>query len=511
MNVIFVASETVPFAKTGGLADVTGALPRALERQGHTTAVFLPAYRCAWSSGPALTHTAIRLKIQVGAQVVGGSVATSVPPGSEVSYYLIDQPQYFDREGIYGENGVDYADNAERFIFFNLAVLDAIQSLGLRPDIIHCHDWHTGLIPVYLKARRDRLGSLGATGSLFTIHNLAYRGLFPRSAMELTGLDWGFFDWRQLEFHGSLCLLKAGLVFADMLNTVSPTYANEIQTSAHGWGLDGLLRQRQADLWGIVNGIDTDFWDPSREQALFQRYDAATVFQGKPVCKAWLQERAGLAQRGDVPLFAQIGRLDRQKGWDLLAEVAERLLERDVQVVVLGEGLPEYHALLADLATRYSHKFWAHLGFCDELAHQILAGADILMMPSRFEPCGLNQLYSLVHGTVPVVRATGGLADTVVDVNAQTLADSTATGFVFIEPSASAFWQAIERALSLWSDRHAWRGLVQSGMRADWSWGHSASAYLRLYEETRRRIRTHKSPSERSDPPSRFGAGPGSP
>jgi len=511
MHVIFVASEAVPFAKTGGLADVIGALPRALERQGHTTAVFLPAYRCVWDSGQQITRTGINLKIPVGSEVIDGSVYASIPSGSNVPFYLIDQPRYFDRDGIYGEAGADYPDNAERFIFFNLAVLEAIQSLGIRPDVIHCNDWQTGLVPVYLKTRDEHAPVLRAAGSLLTIHNLAYLGVFPRTAMGLTGLDWCLFNWRQVEFRGSLCFLKAGLVFADMLNAVSPSYAKEIQTPALGSGLDGLLRYRQADLWGIVNGIDTDLWSPSREPALIQRYDAATVFQGKPVCKAWLQKHAGLAQRPEVPLIAQIGRLDRQKGWDLLAEVADRLLERDVQVVVLGEGLPEYHLLLADLARRYPHKFWAHLGFSDELAHQIEAGADISLMPSRFEPCGLNQLYSLAHGTVPVVRATGGLADTIVDVNAQTLADATATGFVFIEPTAAAIWQAIERALAVWADRESWRGLVQSGMRADWSWGRSAAAYLRLYEEIRRRVRSRKFPADGSDPPSWSSTGTGSP
>ncbi len=511
MHVIFVASEAVPFAKTGGLGDVIGALPRALERQGHTTAIFLPAYRCVRAAGQAIARTGIDLRIQVGSELIAGSVYKSVPTGSNVPFYLIDQPRYFDRDGIYGDGGADYPDNAERFIFFNLAVLEAIQSLGIRPDVIHCNDWQTGLIPAYLKTRYERATALDAAGSLFTIHNLAFLGQFPRWAMGLTGLDWGLFNPGQLEFYGSLCFLKAGLVFADMLNAVSPTYAREIQTPALGSRLDGLLRYRQADLWGIVNGIDTDLWSPSREPALIQRYDRATVFQGKPVCKGWLQKRAGLAERPEVPLFAQIGRLDRQKGWDLLAEVAERLLERDVQVVVLGEGLPEFHALLADLARRHPDKFWAHLGFCDELAHQIEAGADISLMPSRFEPCGLNQLYSLAHGTVPLVRATGGLADTVVDVDARTLADSTATGFVFAEPTGSALWHAIERALALWADRESWRGLVQSGMRADWSWGHSASAYLRLYEEIRRRGRSRKSAADGSDPPSRSGTGAGSP
>ncbi len=286
---IFVASEAVPFAKTGGLADVIGALPRALERQGHTIAVFLPAYRCVRAAGQPITRTGIDLKIPVGSELIEGSVYTSVPSGSNVPFYLIDQPRYFDRDGIYGEGGADYPDNAQRFIFFNLAVLEALQSLGLRPDVIHCNDWQTGLVPAYLKTRYQRAPALGAAGSLLTIHNLAYLGRFPRSAMGLTGLDWGLFNPGQLEFHGSLCFLKAGLVFADMLNAVSPTYAREIQTPAFGSGLDGLLRYRRADLWGIVNGIDTDLWSPSREPALIQRYDVRPCFRAsrfaRPGCK----------------------------------------------------------------------------------------------------------------------------------------------------------------------------------------------------------------------------------
>ncbi len=503
MHVVFVVSEAVPFAKTGGLGDVGGALPRALEQQGHTVTVFLPCYRSVRAAGPTLTGTGLSLRIPIGAQTVDGYVYESRLPGSGVRVYLIDQPGYFDRDGIYGANGSAYDDNCARFVFFNRAVLESIQALRLNPDIVHCHDWQTGLIPAYLKTVDQPVAELARPGTLFTIHNLAYLGLFPQSDMALTGLDWRLFNWRQLEFHGMLCFMKAGLVFADMLSTVSPTYAREIQTPRYGSGLEALLRQRQDDLRGIVNGIDADVWSPSRGLMLAEPYDVASVVRGKARCKAWLQQKAGLSEHPDVPLFAQIGRLDPQKGWDLLADVAGRLLERDVQLVVLGEGQPKYHALLEDLARRHAGKFWAYLGFSDELAHQIEAGADLLLMPSLFEPCGLSQLYSLAHGTVPLVRATGGLADTVVDANPETLAAGTANGFVFTEANSQALWLTIERALALWPDRQSWLRLIRTGMSADWSWHHSAREYEELYREILRRINARTTPADSTDPSGR--------
>ena len=500
MQVVFVASEAVPFAKTGGLGDVLGALPRAIEREGHTATVFLPGYRRAHSAGVPLSATGITLRVPVGAQMVEGTVLESVLPGSGVKVYLIDQPRYFDRDGLYGADGKDHDDNCERFVFFNRAVLEAISALGLRVDVIHCNDWQAGLIPVYLKTLYQRRDGLGSIGSLLTIHNLAYLGLFWQRDMALTGLDWRLFNWHQLEFHGRLCFMKGGLVFADMLSAVSPNYAREIQTPRYGTGLDGLLRDRQADLRGIVNGIDPQVWSPGREPMIACNYDAATAAQGKAACKAWLQRRAKLDERPDVPLFAQIGRLDSQKGWDLLASVAEKLLERDVQLVVLGEGDRKYHELLGNLAKRFPDKCWAYLGFSDDLAHQIEAGADLFLMPSLYEPCGLNQLYSLAHGTVPIVRATGGLVDTVVDTDSESLAAGTANGFAFAEAVPGALLRTIERALAIWPDRATWRKLMATGMGADWSWQHSAREYVGLYEEVKRRALSRNTPLDSSDP-----------
>jgi starch synthase len=494
VEVVFVASEAVPFAKTGGLADVAGALPRALEDQGHRAALFLPCYRRARAAGVALEDTDLTLQIPIGARVVEGRVRRARLPGSGVVAYLIDQPGYFDRDGLYGTGTADYDDNCERFVFFQRAVLETIRALRLRPDVIHGNDWQTGLIPAYVRTLYKNVPELASAGTLLTIHNLGYLGLFRHWEMALTGLDWHLYNSLQLELDGKLCFMKAGLVFADLLSTVSPTYAREIQAPRYGNGLDGLLRDRHADLYGIVNGIDTGVWSPLHEPMIAERYDAMSVVQGKARCKSWLQGHAGLERRPDVPLFAQVGRLDPHKGWDLLAEVADRLLARDAQLVVLGVGHPKYHAMLEDLARRHPRRCTAFLGFDDALAHQIEAGVDLFLMPSLFEPCGLNQLYSLAHGTVPIVRATGGLADTVIDAHPRTLAEGTATGFAFTDPTAEALWQAIERALTLWPDRDAWLKLMRSGMSQDWSWDRSAREYTRLYEETARRVRSRNDP-----------------
>ena len=337
MNVVFVASGSGTSAKTGGLRDVAGRLATPLAKQGHSVAVFLPCYRRVWSAGAKIVPTGITLRIPVGARSVEGNVYESRLPESDVRVYLIDQPRYFDRDGLYGSDGKDYDDNCERFVFFDRAVLESIQALHLQPDVIHCNDWQTGLIPVYLKTIYERVPELSSAGALLTIHNLAYLGLFPHWEMALTGLDWHLFNWRQLEFHGKLCFMKAGLVFADKLSTVSPTYAREIQTSRLGSGLEELLRYRRADLRGIVNGIDVDAWSPSNELMLAARYDAAGVGDGQGR-GARLGSSGSQASPSVRPsrCSPQIGRLDPQKGWDLLAEVADLLLEQDVQLVVSG-------------------------------------------------------------------------------------------------------------------------------------------------------------------------------
>ncbi|HEX8203088.1 MAG TPA: glycogen synthase GlgA [Isosphaeraceae bacterium] len=483
MNVVVVASEAFPFAKTGGLADVIGALPPALARLGHRPVVILPGYRHAWEAGPPPKDTGRTVRVRVGGQEVEGAIVATRLPDSDVPVYLIDQPAYFERDSLYGVDGADYPDNCDRFVFFARAALEAIGRLGLRPEVVHCNDWQTGLIPVYLAEHYRRRPGYEAVGSLLTVHNLAYQGAFPPWSLPLTGLAPHLFNPRQLECYGQLNFLKAGLAYAELISTVSPTYAREIQTPEYGRGLDGLLRHRAADLRGIVNGIDPAVWNPAVDPYLVARYDVATVAAGKARCKAELQRLAGLPQRPEVPLLAQIGRLDAQKGWDLILAIADDLLREDVQIVVLGVGHVCYHQKLGALAGRYLNKLRAFLEFSDEMSHRIEAGADLFLMPSLYEPCGLNQLYSQAYGTVPIVRATGGLADTVVDAEPRSLADGTATGFVFREPSPRALRGAIDRALALWPDRPAWMRLVGAGMQADWSWDRGAREYVGLYEE----------------------------
>ena len=488
MNVVLAASEAVPFAKTGGLADVAGALPRALQTLGVRCSLVMPGYARALTAARSLEDTGVRIAIPMLGRPIEGFVRKTKLPGSDVDVYLIDQPIFYGREGLYGARGTDYPDNCARFVYFSRAVVEVVRLLDLRPDVIHCNDWQTGLVPVYINEwYRRQVPAFARIGTLMTIHNMAYQGSFWHLDMPLTGLDWSLFNPNRLEAWGRLNFLKAGLVDADLLNTVSPTYAREICTPEFGCGLDGVLRERAADLYGIVNGIDPNVWSPSRDPLIACNYDASSVDRKKSNCKSLLQRRAGLPERPDVPLLAQIGRLDPQKGWDLIAGVADDLLTRDVQLVVLGTGNVEYQDLIGHLAARYPEKVRAFFEFSDPLAHQIEAGADIFLMPSRYEPCGLNQLYSLAYGTVPVVRATGGLADTVVDANEKTLAEGTATGFAFTEASPHALRGAIDRALRLYADPPAWLALVRNGMTQDWSWDRSAGEYLRLYEEIRRR------------------------
>ena len=483
MNILVAASEVVPFAKTGGLADVAGALPLALAELGHRVTVILPNYRACRRSGRPVRSTGMTLTIPIGTRRVEGEVLESSLGDGEVPVFLIDQPDYFDRDGLYQEGGKDYPDNSERFVFFSRAVLETIRLMELEIDVLHANDWQTGLVPVYLETEYRRQEGLKSIGTLFTVHNLGYQGQFWHWDMLLTGLDWKLFNWQQLEFYGYLNLMKAGLVFADAINTVSRRYAQEIQTSEYGHGLEGVLQSRRNDLYGIVNGIDYGVWNPAVDPHLAAHYDEQSVGKGKPQCKAALQKRFKLPERPEVPVLGQIGRLADQKGWDLVAAVADELLREDVQIVVLGTGEAKYHELLQELVRRYPTKVGLMLGFDNGLAHQIEAGADMFLMPSRYEPCGLNQLYSLKYGTVPVVRATGGLADTIVDSTPPTLASGTATGFSFEPYNAATFLQCVRRALGLWKDRAGWQRLVQNGMRQDWSWGHSAQEYLKVYEK----------------------------
>ncbi len=490
MNILVATSEAVPFAKTGGLADVCGSLPIELAKLGHQPAVILPLYRQAHYCGMPIERLGIEFIVPVGSKMVPGHLLKSHLPNSEVPVYLIEQDQYYDREQLYRLDNKDYIDNCERFVFLCRAVLEAIRLLDLRVDVIHANDWQTGLVPAYLKTEYRQLPRYQQMASVFTIHNMAYQGQFWHWDMLLTGLDWKYFNWHQMEFYGKLNLLKTGLVFADSISTVSPRYAQEILTAPLGCGLEGVLQHRADVLSGILNGVDEQDWNPANDTNLPARYAADSVARGKPLCKAKLQEELGLPQRADVPLVGFIGRLVEQKGIDLVSEVLQQWVQvSDVQWVFLGTGEAKYHRLLERLVERFPQKIAVKLDFSNPLAHRIEAGADLFLMPSRFEPCGLNQLYSLKYGTLPVVRATGGLADTIVDANEATLAAGTANGFSFQEYSPLALGETLRRACDTFGRKETWKRLIATGMRQDWSWARSARQYAKLYEETVARSR----------------------
>jgi starch synthase len=492
-KLLLAASEVAGFAKTGGLADVAAALPRALARRGNQCAVILPLYHGIRSGKVPIQPTEHELRIPVGNRMVPGRLWQAILPDSDVPVYLVEQANYFERDdpaqnrGLYqftlpGGHKRDYPDNCERFIYFSRAVLEAIRLLDYWPNVLHVNDWQTALVPVYLRETYGQTPGYEHIRTLLTIHNLAYQGQFWHWDMLLTGLNWKLFNYRQLEYYGQLNFLKAGIVFADLLNTVSPTYAREIQTPYYGCGLEGVLAERRDRLFGIVNGVDYRIWNPSTDLHLAAGYDPDTVTRGKPVCKAALQRRYNLPEQPRTPLLGMVARLVEQKGLDLFAKSAETLLALGVQIIVLGEGDAVYHRFLLDLHGRFPQQIGAVFAFDESLAHQVEAGADIFLMPSKYEPAGLNQLYSLKYGTVPVVRSTGGLADTITDCTPETLAAGKATGFCFLAYTPAAFLGALQRALDLYRQSPAqWLEVMRNGMRQDWSWDRIAVDYERLY------------------------------
>jgi starch synthase len=503
MKVLLAASEVVGFAKTGGLADVVGALPRALADRGHECAVILPLYRTAATGPVALTRTDATFTVPIAGRPMPGRLWQATLPGSSVPAYLVEQPEYFERDEPAHKRGLyqytasdgqkrDYPDNCERFVFFSRAVLAAPAALGWWPDVLHNNDWQTGLVPVYLheEARRssppEQRRYYDRLRTVFTIHNMRYQGVFRSQAFPLTGLDWKLFNFLQLEFYDHLNFLKAGIMFSDIITTVSPRYAQEIQTSDPECGgclLEGILSERRDRLVGILNGVDYATWNPATDKAIEARYTPETIDQGKPMCKAALQREFDLPESPATPLLGVVARLVEQKGVDLLSQAADLILQHDAQLVILGEGDRAYHWRFQDLRRRYPQQFGIAIGQNEALAHKIEAGADMFLMPSLFEPCGLNQMYSLKYGTVPIVRFVGGLADSVTDTTPETLAAGTATGFVFEEYSPQAFWEAVRRALNMYrGDAAAWRRLRLNGMRQDFSWGRSAAQYEQLYE-----------------------------
>jgi len=490
VNILLATSEAVPFAKTGGLADVCGALPVELARLGHQAAVIMPLYRQVRFAGHAIEPLGINFIVPVGSKMVTGHLLRSRLPNSEVPVYFVDQDQYYDRDQLYSIDGKDYIDNCERFVFFSRAVLEAVRLLELDVDVIHVNDWQTGLVPAFLKIEYRSNPRYQKIASVFTIHNMAYQGQFWHWDMLLTGLDWKYFNWHQMEFYGKLNLLKTGLVFSDSISTVSPRYAREIQSAPLGCGLEGVLQHRADVLKGILNGIDVHEWNPATDPHLPSHYTVENYREGKAVCKAKLQAELGLPVDSGVPLVGFIGRFVEQKGVDLLMEVIQQWLPTmDAQWVILASGDPKYHRLVERMVERFPQKIAAKLDFSNPLAHRIEAGCDIFAMPSRFEPCGLNQFYSLRYGTVPVVRARGGLADSIIDATDAALSAGSANGFGFEEYSSLALGETLRRAYDAYRRPDVWGKLIETGMRQDWSWARSAVQYVKLYEETLARTR----------------------
>jgi starch synthase len=485
LKILIVSPEVVPFAKTGGLADVAGALPKALSRLGHEVKVFLPKYKMVDESKfrlseiltkfPALSIAGKERKISVK------SDRADFPP---VEYLFLVNDEFYYRDELYRNRatGYDYEDNDERFIFFARGVLETLKALDWKPDIIHGNDWQSALVPAYLKTLYDNDPFYKSTATLFSIHNLAYQGNFPQSTFDKIGVPKDlFYPTSPFEFWGKVNFLKVGISYADVINTVSETYAVEIQSSAEfGYGLEGVLRTRNEDLYGIVNGIDYEVWSPEKDKLLTQHYRLDDL-SGKNKNKKLLLKTCYLpSSKKDIPLIGVISRLADQKGFDLLSQIADQLLSMDMQMVILGTGDEKYHTFFKALSKKYPKKISVNLRFDDPLAHLIEAGSDMFLMPSKYEPCGLNQLYSLKYGTVPIVRKTGGLADTIENYNPAT---GQGTGFAFINYDAQEFLETIQRAIKVYQNKVAWTALMKNGMKKDFSWAASAKKYVEIYRK----------------------------
>jgi starch synthase len=481
VKVLLASSEIVPFAKTGGLADVSGALPKALRRIGVEADCVMPLYRAVDRGRFPFAGPGFPIRVPLGHREETGTVGET-DAGDGVRAFLIGNDRYFDREFLYGTKDGDYVDNCERFTFFCRAVMEWILRSGRRYDIIHCNDWQTALIPAYVKTLYAGEEAFQGTGTVFTVHNLGYQGLFWNHDLPMTGLGWDLFTPQGLEFYGKLNLMKAGLVFADILTTVSDTYSREIQTPEYGYGLEGVLYERREDLYGIVNGIDDEEWHPGADRFIAENFSAGDL-RGKAACRRDLLAEFGLPDEG-VPVLGFIGRLTAQKGSDLLEQIGEWLAGQRLRVVILGSGERRYEESMEALGRKHPDRIGIRLAYDNALAHKIEAGADMYLMPSRYEPCGLNQIYSLKYGTVPIVRETGGLADTVADADAD---PAGGTGFTFRRYDAEDLKDAIARALAAHADRPRWEAIVQRGMARDFSWDASAREYASLYGKALRK------------------------
>jgi starch synthase len=456
MKILFLSSEVVPFAKTGGLADVAGALPIALEQQGHEVRISMPKYK--------------------EVSIAGNRANT----GKGIIVYFIENNSLYHRDGLYvGENGIDHFDNLERFAYYCRESLELVKREGFKPDIIHCNDWQTGLVPVYIKTIYKHDEFFRNTKTVFTIHNLAYTGSFPASQWPKTGLEQSLFDINGLEYYGKFSLLKGGLVFSDIITTVSHTYANEIQTKEFGCGMEGILQDRRNNLYGVLNGIDYSIWNPETDTHIYKNYSASCI-ENKFINKEILLKDLGMNVDKKNPLIGTVGRLAFQKGYDILAEVISEICDMDIGFVLLGTGEKKYHDILLDASKRYKNNVSINLLFDEALAQKIYAASDIFLMPSRYEPCGLGQLISFKYSTVPVARKTGGLADTVFEYNPDTEAGN---GFLFKDCIPEHLLDAIKRSVAAYSCKDKWLRLISKIAKYDFSWDRSAEEYVKIYEK----------------------------
>jgi starch synthase len=467
LNILFTSSEAHPFAKTGGLGDVSSALPLALKQQGHDVRVVLPKYRSVEQAKRSIRPMALTVTVPVGPNVKSGKLYEG-RLNRTVPVYFVGQDNYFDREGLYGDAEGDFADNAERFIFFSR-----------QPDIIHCNDWQTGLIPCYLKTTFASDPFFNNTRSVFSIHNLGYHGNFDKRYLPMAHLPGSLFTPAKVEFYGFFSFMKAGLVYADKLVTVSKTYSKEILTPEHGFGMDGVLRYYRNKLSGILNGADYGEWDPQTDSNIKTRYGPKSL-KGKLECKKSLARKLSLKLADKTPLLCMVTRLSPQKGIDLMVQRFAEIMEQDAALVILGSGDKRYETFFKEQNQNYPQRFRFISGFDEKLAHQIIAGSDLLLMPSLYEPCGLTQMYALRYGTVPVVRRVGGLADTVKTFQPE---KNTGTGFLLKPSKASEWTPLIQKALALYPRKKVWRGLMLNGMKQDFSWDKAAKAYVRLYRQ----------------------------
>lgn len=478
MHIAFVASECVPFSKTGGLADVVGALPRALAALGHQVSVYVPLYRQTKLTD---AQTVVRsITIPFDDQYRFCSVKTAAnQPG--IRFNFVDFPEYFDREALYGTSAGDYPDNAERYALFSRAVLEASKVLGV-PQVFHCHDWQTALVPVLLKTLYSEDPAFKDTGTVFTIHNMGYQGLFPSDILPLLMLPWDLLTMSKMEFFGQVNFLKGALVLSDFITTVSKKYSHEIQTTEYGFGLEGVLRGRSATVAGILNGADYEEWSPQTDKFIAAKFSAQDM-AGKQACKQDLLKTFGIVgAKEETPVIGIVSRFAAQKGFDLITQVMDRLALEEMILVVLGTGDKLYEEMFQRMQKQFPKKVAIRVAYDNAMAHKVEAGADMFLMPSRYEPCGLNQIYSLKYGTVPIVRATGGLDDTIEPWDATS---RKGTGFKFTEYNGEALLATIRHALKAYRDQGSWQTLMKNGMGRDFSWNASAREYGKIYEKVR--------------------------